>query len=303
MTRRQLLQAAAAAALPLRTRAASAPSYNFPTDPNQRIAVASYPFRDFLRPKKGSLTLLDFPKMVADRFGVFAIEPLDTHFPSLDSSYLDKLKKALDAAHSRVANIPVGRLRASFYDPNPEKRKLAVDDARRWVDAAATLGAPSIRAHIREAQGAKPDAQLAASALTSLAVYGESRNIVITLENDDPRSEEGSFIGDVLSAANNPWLRALPDFCNSMLAGKGADYNDEVLTRLFSRAYSICHVKDSEDDGPKHYTVDTTRIFEIAHAAGFRGFYSMEWDASGDPYSNTAHLVELTRKALAGAVS
>jgi sugar phosphate isomerase/epimerase len=303
MTRRQLFQAAAAAALPLRSRAASAPSYSFPADPNQRIAIASYPFRDFMRPKKGSLTLLDFPKMVADRFGVFAIEPLDAHFPSLEPSYLDKLKKALDAARSRVANIPVGRLRASFYDPDPEKRKLAVDDARRWVDAAATLGAPSIRAHIREAQGAKPDAQLAASALTSLAVYGESRNIVITLENDDPRSEEGSFIGDVLAAANTPWLRALPDFCNSMLAGKGEDYNDEVLTRLFARAYSICHVKDSEDDGPKHYAVGVSRIFLIAHAAGFRGFYSMEWDAAGDPYSNTAHLVELTRKALAGAAS
>ncbi len=300
MTRRQLLEASlAAAALPL--RAGAGPSFHFPTAPRERIAVASYPFREFLDLKHGSLTLLDFPRMVADRFGVHGIEPLDQHFPSTDSNYLDKLAKALASANSRVVNIPVGRLHASFYDADPAKRKIAVADARRWIDVAAALGAPSIRAHIRAAQGAQPDAARAADGLSALAVYGESRGIVVTLENDDPRSEQWEFIVQVIENAANPWLRALPDFCNSMLSGQGEAANASALKALFAHAYSICHVKDSEDDSGKHFAIDTAPLFAIAGAANFRGFYSIEWDASGDPYANTKRLVDLTLKALTGA--
>ncbi|MEO7144320.1 MAG: sugar phosphate isomerase/epimerase family protein [Bryobacteraceae bacterium] len=299
MTRRELFQVAAAAlAAGENIPASNQPAIRFPTAPRARLAVASYPFRKFVNPRTGTLPLIDFPKMVSDRFGLSAIEPLDAHFPSTDAAYLEKFRAALHRAKSRVVNIPVGRLGGSFYDPEPANRKIAIDSARQWVDIASAIGSPSIRAHIREVKGIAPNAALASEALRQVAEYGASKNVVIHLENDDPRSEEPFFLVDVIAKAGTPWLRALPDFCNSMLLDKGEDYNDKALTALFHDAYGISHVKDSEQEGKKFYQIDLAKVFAIAKRAGYRGYFSMEYDAEGDPYAPTGHLIEQSLKHL-----
>ena len=281
-----------------RANASDAPATVFPTDPRARLAVASYPFRDFLDPKKGTLTLLDFPAMVTDRYGVSGIEPLDRHFPSTDGAYLDKFRASLEKARAHVVNIPVA-VRGSFYDPDAAGRQAAIDAAKRWVDVAVALGSPSIRTHIEGVKGRKPDAALTAESLKVVAEYGASMDVVIHLENDDPETEDAFFIVDVIQRAGHPWLRGLPDFCNSMLLGKGEAYNDRAMKAMFERAYGISHVKDSEVDGKKVFRVDVGRIFAIAKAAGYRGYFSMEWEGAGEPYAGTKSLVEASLKALA----
>jgi len=259
------------------------PHAAFPANPRDRLAVASYPFL-----KK--IALLDFPKMVAERFGIHGIEPLDEHFLSTDAGYLDQFREALQKSGSRVVNIPVGRL-GSFYDADAEKRKQAIATAKRWIDVAGVLGSPSVRVHVASAKNA-PNVAVAAESLREVAEYGERNNIVVHLENDDPRSEEAFFLVDVIKTANTMWLRALPDFCNSMLLERGDDYNYKAVSAMFDHAYGICHVKDSEQEGKKMFHVDLGRTFAIAKAAGYRGYFSMEYDAEGDPFEPTAGLIE-----------
>lgn len=277
----------AAAAL----QAANRPAIDFPTEPRARLAVASYPFRKFFE-KTRTLTLLDFPKFVAERYHVHGIEPLDGHFVSLDEAYLEKFRGALDDAKSHVVNIPVGRFHGSFYDADAATRGIAVTNAKKWVDAAATLHSPSIRCHIQSAKNSPPDAARAADSLKRIADYGAEKNVVVHLENDDMRTEEAFFLIDVIEQAGTPWLRALPDFCNSMLLDRGEDYNYKALTALFHHAYGISHVKDSEQGGKTMYHVDLARIFAVAKAASYHGYFSMEFDADADPYEPTAKLVE-----------
>jgi sugar phosphate isomerase/epimerase len=281
-----------------RLDAADAPATPFPTEPRARLAVASYPFRQVVDPKKGTPKLLDFPAMVADRYGISGIEPLDQHFPSTDGAYLDKLRAALDKAKAHVVNIPVA-VHASFYDPDAAKREVAIANAKAWVDVAVTLGSPSIRTHIEGVKGRKPDAVLAAASLKKVAEYGESQDVVIHLENDDPETEDAFFIVDVINRAGHPWLRSLPDFCNSMLLGKGEDYNDKAMKTMFEHAYGISHVKDSEVDGRKAFRVDIAKTFAIAKAAGYRGYFSMEWEGATEPYAGTQSLIDASLKALA----
>ncbi len=281
-----------------RLDAADAPATVFPTEPRARLSVASYPFREFLDPKKGKLPLLDFPAMVADRYGVSGIEPHDRHFPTTDAAYLEKLRAALEKAKAHVVNLPVA-VHASFYDPDAAKRQLAIDNAKRWVDVAVALGSPSIRTSIEGVKGKKPDGALAAASLKIVAEYGESQDVVIHLENDDPETEDAFFIVDVVNRAGHPWLRGLPDFCNSMLLGKGEAYNDKAMTAMFEHAYGISHVKDSEVDGKTVFRVDVAKIFAIAKAAGYRGYFSMEWEGATEPYAGTQSLIDASLKALA----
>jgi len=285
------------AALPRRSTA-DPPNTPFPTQPRARLAVASYPFREFVDPKKGKLPLLDFPKMVADRYGLAGVEPLDAHFPSTDAAYLDKLRTTLGKLGMHVVNIPVA-VHASFYDPDPARRAVAVSGAKRWVDVAVALGSPSIRTHVEGRKGTRPDAALAAESLRAVGEYGATKGVVIHLENDDPETEEAFFVVDVITRAAHPWLRALPDFCNSMLLGKGDDYNYRAMKAMFEHAHGISHVKDSEVDGKTVYHVDVARTFAIAKAAGYRGYFSMEWEGATEPYAGTQSLIDASLEALA----
>ncbi len=285
--------------------AANEPHLDFPTEPRARLAVASYPFRRFMDspfnrrrdPQHPGMDLPAFARMVVERYNVAGIEPMDHHFASREPKDLEALRESFQKAGVHVVNIPV-EFRQSFYDPDANQRRAAIDAAKQWVDVATAIGSPSIRAHIAGVRGAAPDATLAEGSLKELADYGGEHNIIVTLENDDLVSEDAFFIVRVLDRVNHPYLRALPDFGNSAMTGDPA-FNLDALTLMFRHAYNIAHMKDSEEgDGGKIYNADVPATFQIARAGGYRGYFSMEMDRSGDPYEGTAHLIEQSLDAL-----
>jgi hydroxypyruvate isomerase len=61
---------------------------------------------------------------------------------------------------------------------------------------------------------------------------------------------------------------------------------------MFNHAYAICHVKQSEaTDKGANVHVDLAYAFAILKRTGFRGYLSMEYDNSGDPYKGTEELI------------
>jgi sugar phosphate isomerase/epimerase len=303
MHRRRFLQTAlAASVVASRPLSAAGPDIAFPTDPRARLCVASYPFRAFIeaprnrdRDKtKPGMALTQFPAMVREKFNVRNVELLDAHFVSLEPAYLHQLREAVEKAGMHVVNIPLG-VHASLYDPDDAKRKVGIDTAKKWLDAAAILGSPSVRISI---QGkVPPDAGRAAESLRAIATYAAEKNIVVNLENDDPKTEDAFFIVKVIETAKHPFLHALPDFCNSMLKGD-EKYNYECVTAMFKHAYNISHVKDSELDEGKLFRVDVGKTFAIAKASGYRGYFSMEWEGQGGPYEGTQQLLDASMKYL-----
>src|SRR3989441_4381023 len=283
----------------------SGPHLDFPTEPRDRLAVASYPFRAFIeRPgarsrdrEQPGMDLEEFAGMVVKRFKVRNIEPLSAHFRSLEMDYVHEVRESVEKAGAHVINIPVDELR-SFYDPDAGRRKEAVRAAKRWVDIAAALGSPSLRTHIANVSKTAPDARLTSDSLREVAEYGGEKEIVINLENDDRVSEDPFFLVKVIEEVNNPYLHALPDFGNSMLTGD-PKYNFDGLTAMFKHAYNISHMKDAEVDNGKLVVVDVGKTFEISKAAGYRGYFSMEWEGQGGPYEGTQKLIDLSLKYLA----
>ena len=284
----------------------SEPHINFPTEPQDRLAVASWPFRAFIETptnlrrdrKQPGMELKDFAAMVAQRFRVRAIEPLSDHFRSTDAAYLGEFREAVEKAGSHVVNIPVGG-RHSFYDPDPALRRMAIEDAKKWVEVAVALGSPSLRVHIAGVHNVKPDVDRVAESLRQLAGYGAEKNVVINLENDDLLSEDALFLAKVIEKANHPWLHALPDFCNSMLSGN-EQFDYEAVTVLFKHAYNICHVKDAEVDEGKVFRIDLAKTFGILRASGYRGYCSMEFEGEGSAYEGTQKLIDASVKYLSG---
>jgi len=93
-------------------------------------------------------------------------------------------------------------------------------------------------------------------------------------------------------------LRALPDFCNT-LAAKDSEYAYRALDAMFAHAYCIAHVKSSEtNDQGTTVHVDMPKAFGILKHHDYKGYCSMEWDDTGDPYHGTVALIETTLQHL-----
>ena len=81
----------------------------FPSAPRERVAVAAYPFREFIVGWKGwdgkspstvpasqQMELKDFAAHVAEKFNVHKIEPWSRVFPSTDPKYLEQFRAAVE---------------------------------------------------------------------------------------------------------------------------------------------------------------------------------------------------------------
>jgi len=287
--------------------ASTGPSVSFPSAARDRVAVAAYPFREFIVGWKGwdgktpstvpvaqQMELKDFAAHVAEKFNVHHIEPWSPVFPSTEPKYLEQFRATVEKAHSSVVDIAVDA-QHSQYSPDAAERERAVVVSKQWIDVGVALASPSIRTHIDGSKDSKPDVALTVDTLSRVAEYTEKKNIVVHLENDNPVSEDPFFIVQVIDKVNSPWLRALPDFGNSLAAHDDEDFQNRAMDAMFARAYGICHVKDGEpDDQGKPTHVDLARTFGILKKHGYKGYCSIEYDSPGDPYKPTAELVEKT---------
>ena len=291
--------AVCASVLPASLTAAekSGPDIKFPGQPRERIAIASYPFRDFIgAASEHKVELHDFAAHVISKFNINKIEPWTGHFPSTDPKYLDQFRAAVEKAHAQIGNIAVDG-EASPYAANKAERKKAIAYSMQWIDAAKALGSPSVRTNIPEAKDSKPDLTRLAESLSRVADYAATKNIVVNLENDNPVSENPFFLVQVIEKVNSPWLHALPDFANS-LAG-GIEHPYEGIDAMFANAYCIAHIKEMEaDSSGKLVHVDLAKTFGFLKQHAYQGYCSMEWDSPGDPYQGTADLIEKTIRFL-----
>lgn len=273
------------------------PHATFPVDPRARLAVATYPFREFIiapgnhdyDPKKHGMDLASFARFVRSEFKVNGIEPLDSHFPSTEPHEVRKLRGAFDAAGVYTVNIPVD-----------EKVELCSDDAairsagnaryRAWIDVAVLMGSPSIRVWIPKCSDPS-DLSRAVRALKPTIAYAASRNVVVNLENDNPVNASAARSLAAIKLADSPYLRALPDFGNGLMAGDER-FNAQAVKDMFVHAWNIAHVKDCEIVHGQRKTASLAELFGIAKASGYRGYFSMESESGGDPIVDTKHLLE-----------
>jgi sugar phosphate isomerase/epimerase len=284
---------------------AAQPRAKFPAKPRERLAVSTYPFRSVIDSPHGRdrgrtkpcMTLEQFGESVVSTFQVSGIEPWSPHFKSAEPDYVHELKLAFKKAGLRVVNIPVDAP-VHLCSTDASEREAGQAVYRKWVDAAVILGSPGIRVHA-PSRGKSPEIDCAVEGLKRLSEYGAQKNIVINLENDNPNSEDPFRIVKIIEAVNTPFVRALPDFCNSTSIKDEKQYNEGALAALFPHAFNISHVKDMEMEKGKVYRVDVDRIFGIAKKAGYRGYFSMEWEGTGDPYEGTRRLLQQSLKDLA----
>jgi sugar phosphate isomerase/epimerase len=312
ITRRRFLEqsaTAAAACVLLRpasvlAAADSGPGLKFPTEPRERICVASYPFREFIvDPEKDSknldhrVELKDFAAHIVSRFKINKVELWSGHFPSTNPKYLEQMRSAVEGARAVIVNIAVDGEHSPYAADRGEREK-AIAFSKQWADVAAAVGSVSIRTNLPTAGDSEPSVERAADCLLRVVEYASAKSVIVNLENDNPVSEDPFFLLKVIEKVESPWLHALPDFANTLATGH-EEHAYSGVNAMFESAYNICHVKEFEaaQDG-KLVHVDMAKTFGFLKQHAYKGYCSMEFDSPGDPYQGTADLIEKTTRYL-----
>jgi sugar phosphate isomerase/epimerase len=278
--------------------APQSPHVKFPTDPRSRIAVSAWAFRSIIDaplnderdPKLSAIDMKDFAAHVREKFNVTNIEPYNRYFRSLEPAYLDEFHNSLAKGGSRAVNIAAD-IDFSYYDADVATRAKAVTEAKKWIDVAVAIGSPSVRTSMPPAKNSPPNLDRAAESLKPVADYAVSKNVVVHLENDNLISEDAFFIEKLVRRVNHPYLHALPDFGNSLGSGD-PDFTARAMKALFPLAYGISHVKPASTTAQgKEMHVDLGGTFAIAKSAGYRGYFSMEYEGNEEIHAATTKLI------------
>jgi sugar phosphate isomerase/epimerase len=294
------------------------------TDPLFRISLAEWSLHRAL--ESGGLDHLDFPRAAKRDYGIEAVEYVSTFFsdpsgrqrptgPSpadgryfrgsaaADRRYLRDLKGRCDGEDVRSLLVMCDG-EGALGDPNAAARTRAVENHRKWVEAARYLGCHSIRVNAQSQGTPEEQRDLAADGLRRLTELAAPRGIDVIVENHGGISSNGAWLASVIRAVAHPRCGTLPDFGNFQVReGEWYDRYQGVGEMMpFARAVSA-KSHDFDAAGNERST-DYERMLRVVLGAGYRGHVGVEYE--GDRLSEpegiraTKALLERLRDRLAG---
>lgn len=229
---------------------------------------------------KGDLDHLNFPKTAKEDYGIDAVEYVNTFFKKKsDSAYnAELLKRCEDLGVTSVLIMCDGE--GALGDPDDSKRAKAVDNHRKWLDAAKTLGCHSIRVNAQtEGKGSFEEQQKrAADGLRRLCEIGDTYGLNVIVENHWGLSSNGKWLSGVMKLVDHPRIGTLPDFGN--FDPKEYDRYQGVTDMMpYARGVSA-KSHDFDDNTGEETGIDYHRMMKIVLTAGYHGRLGIEYEGN-----------------------
>ncbi|MDA9840955.1 sugar phosphate isomerase/epimerase [Rubripirellula sp.] len=227
--------------------------------------------------KSGKIDNLDFAKVASDH-GIGAIEYVNQFFmdKATDKNYLAEMKKRADDLSVTSVLIMCDN-EGNLGDPDESKRKTAVENHRKWIDAANALGCHAIRVNARSGGSWDEQVKLAADGLRSLCEIGEQENIHVIVENHGGLSSNADWLLEVMETVNHSKCGTLPDTGNFRINNEETYDSYLGVKKLMPWAKGVS-IKDKVWDANGNQSdLDFTRMMQIVVNAGYRGHCGIEF--------------------------
>lgn len=275
VTRRELLQTAAVAlAAPILAPASSvsAARQRTPSTPPFRISLAQWSLHRTIR--DGKLDHLDFAKVTRQEYGLEAIEYVNSFFKdrASDPAYLaDMNTRAKD--HGVYQHLIMCDGEGRLGDPETQKRRQAVENHRKWLAAAGTLGCVSIRVNAASEGTFEEQQKLAADGLRQLCELGEPLGINVIVENHGGLSSNGQWLAGVMKMVDHPRCGTLPDF------GNFYEYDRyQGVADLMPYAKAVSAKSHDFDERGNEAQKDYRRLMKLVTEAGYHSWVGIEYE-------------------------
>ncbi|MDW7691853.1 sugar phosphate isomerase/epimerase family protein [Flammeovirgaceae bacterium SG7u.111] len=259
--------------------------------PKAKYSLAQWSFnRDLLG---GEMNTVDFVK-AAGEMGFEGVEYVNQFFlDKVDNfEYLDSLNEAASAAGIKNLMIQVdniGNLSAS----DTEEREKAIEEGKKWVDAAKYLGCPAMRINAHGDGTPEEMKENSIAGIGALADYANEKGVQIIIENHGGVSNDGAWLADLVASLSDKNVGSLADFHNWCIEREGGalwgapcikeyDYY-KGFAELIPTAKGIS-VKAFEFDAEgNETTMDFGKFFQIMKDAEYDGYLGIEYEGKSLP--------------------
>ena len=317
VSRRRFL--AAAAALPLGAAtgldlARPAAQHGVARAAGTRIkpSLNAYSFVEMLEanakdPSKG-IDLLGVCDFCA-RVGFDGVDLTGYFFPGYpnapDDAYLYKLKRH---AFDLGLGISGTGVRNDFTAADRAIRAEGVARVKTWIEVAAKLGAPTVRAFADSQPPFRNWTQASgnasrdtvegwiADALRECAEHGAKHGVIVAVQNHGDFVTSGAEHLHLIERVGNPWCAAMVDTGKYMTADP---YADIALVAPHAVNWQVKETTQSTVESPH---VDLKRVVTIVRSSGYRGYLPIETLRMGrkeyDSFIAATTLLAQLRRAL-----
>jgi L-ribulose-5-phosphate 3-epimerase len=269
--------------------------------PRFLISLAQWSLHRALLSKQ--LDNLDFAKTARNDYGIDAVEYVNQFFKdkATDKKYLAEMKKrARD--HGVKSRLIMIDGEGALGDADQAKRKQAVENHYKWVEAAKYLGCYCIRVNAQSSGSYEEQLERAADGLRRLTEFGAEHKISVIVENHGGLSSNGTWLASVIKNVNHPRCGTLPDFGNFNL-GNGQQYDRyKGVRELMPFAKAVSAKSHDFDEKGNEVHTDYSRMMKIVLDAGYNSYVGIEYE--GDKLSEpegiraTKKLLERVRSEL-----
>ena len=261
-----------------------------------KLSLAQWSFHKQIR--SGEMSPLDFAQK-ASELGFEGIE-------YVNQLYRDELKKDPDINVAMKMLLKTLKEKSELYKVqnllimvdgegdlgtlDKSKRAEAVENHKKWVDAAKYLGCHSIRVNAKGIGTKEEVAEAAVDGLSQLSDYAAKQGINVLVENHGGYSSNGMWLADVMTRVGKPNCGTLPDFGNFCQTEGYGSVNDENckdaydiykgVSELMPFAKAVSAKSYDFDENGNQPKIDFVKMLKIIKDAGYSGFIGVEYEGS-----------------------
>lgn len=234
----------------------------------------------------GGLDPLEFPAHARERYGLDAVEYVNQFFMdrARDRAWLGELKRRADGAGVRSLLVMCDG-EGALGDPDAGARARAVENHRKWLEAAEFLGCHSIRVNAASDGSREEQARLAADGLRRLCEHADPMGLDVLVENHGGLSSDGAWLADVIRRADHTRAGTLPDFGNFRISDEPERRYDayQGVAELMPFARAVSAKSHDFDASGRETAIDYRRMMRIVLDAGYRGYVGIEYEGGRLP--------------------
>ncbi len=255
-----------------------------------------------------TMSVFDWIAMAAD-LPVDGLEMYDGFFQSLEDTYLDRVRRALEEHHLAMPMLCVS---PDFTQPDADARRREIEREKKMIDVTARLGGGFCRVLSGQRRPEVPRAQGIAwvvECIRALLDYAAERNVVLAIENHykdnywkypEFAQKQDVFL-EIVKRLPSPRFGVQFDPSNAIVAGEDPlDLLEKVKHRVVTMHASDRHLKPGHTREELHAIEDSVgyaailahgvigkgmnnypRIFAMLREAGFDGWVSIEDGLNG----------------------
>ena len=248
----------------------------------------------------GKLDHLDFPAKAKRDFGISAVEYVNGFFGGGKMDFKEAGKNAayLKELLTRSKDAGVVNHLLMVDDEGPlatldeQERLSAVENHRKWLEAAKVLGCRTIRVNL---QGEGSADRKTAAAVDSLGRLGElagPMKLNVVAENHGGVTSDAAWLAGVVKQVSRPNVGTLPDFGNFCLSqpwGSTQEGCENMYDRykgveeLLPYAKGVSAKSYDFDASGEQPLMDYKRLIGIVKASGYKGYIGIEFEGNTQP--------------------